>query len=322
MTRISVALCTYNGERFLDAQLASIEAQTRLPDEVVACDDRSNDNTVAVLRAFQDRAPFPVRVVSNDTRLGATGNFEKAIKLCTGDLIALADQDDVWLPEKVARSETALAAQPGVGPVFSNAKVVDETLRPLGYNLWEAIGFSAGQQDLVRGGRALPVLLYHQVVTGATMTFRADLRPFVLPIPRDWVHDGWIAFLVAATGQLALVQESLILYRQHRGNQIGGRRRGFFELLRRARRPHGGRGFVRDLARFRVARAKLSAPGVRLRDPATLVAIDDLVAHLMIRTSLGRSRLGRLGPVLREARTGRYGRYSLGIVSVAQDLLL
>ncbi len=94
--------------RCLEPQLASLLAQTRLPDELVACDDGSTDGTVSILEAFARRAPFPVRIERNDVRLRSTRNFEKAIGLCTGDLIATSDQDDVWLPEKLALCEAAI----------------------------------------------------------------------------------------------------------------------------------------------------------------------------------------------------------------------
>src|SRR4029079_17285220 len=92
-----------NGARFLPEQLRSIAAQTRPPDELIVCDDRSTDETAQVIEAFAATAPFPVRLVRNEERLGSTRNFERAVSLCDGSLIALADQDDSWHPEKLAR---------------------------------------------------------------------------------------------------------------------------------------------------------------------------------------------------------------------------
>ena len=92
----SVAMCTYNGARFLGAQLASVAAQARAPDELVVCDDRSTDETARVVEEFAAAAPFRVRLHVNERNLGTTRNFERAVSLCEGDLIALSDQDDVW----------------------------------------------------------------------------------------------------------------------------------------------------------------------------------------------------------------------------------
>ncbi|HZB45894.1 MAG TPA: glycosyltransferase family 2 protein, partial [Pyrinomonadaceae bacterium] len=205
--KFSVAMCTYNGARFLREQLDSIAAQTRPPDELVVCDDRSTDSTTALVEEFASSAAFPVRLHVNTENLGSTKNFERAVRLCTGDLIALADQDDVWLPEKLKLSEEALARSPRVGLVFTDAEVVDAALAPLGFTLWQRIDFSANEKARIRRGRGFDVLLEHNVVTGATMAFRAELRPLVLPIPTEGrlIHDGWIALLAAAVSDLAFV---------------------------------------------------------------------------------------------------------------------
>src|SRR5262245_49520236 len=112
MTRLSVALCTYNGARFLHDQLSSIARQSSLPHELVICDDRSSDNTVAIIERFALGAPFPVRWQVNATNLGSTKNFELAISRCHGDVIALSDQDDIWQRDKLAQIERVLLQFP------------------------------------------------------------------------------------------------------------------------------------------------------------------------------------------------------------------
>src|SRR5215510_13144854 len=102
--KISIAMCTHNGAPYLAEQLNSILAQTRLPDEVVVCDDCSSDNSRAILESFASKAPFLVSLQFNEQRLGSTKNFEKTIELCQGDVIALCDQDDVWSIEKLAQT--------------------------------------------------------------------------------------------------------------------------------------------------------------------------------------------------------------------------
>src|SRR4029077_8380451 len=113
--RLSIAMCTYNGARFLPEQLESIAAQTRLPDELVVCDDGSADESAEIVRNFGKNAPFPVRLELNEKNLGATKNFEKAIGLCQGDLISLADQDDVWKPQKLSKLWLVFQENPGAG---------------------------------------------------------------------------------------------------------------------------------------------------------------------------------------------------------------
>src|SRR5579863_2954193 len=122
---ISVAMCTYNGGRYLTEQLESIGAQSRLPGELVVCDDHSTDDSIGILRQFQADAPFPVRIIQNALRLGSTRNFDQAIGLCRGEFIALSDQDDRWLPGKLERLAEVLAENPFLGGVFSDANLID-----------------------------------------------------------------------------------------------------------------------------------------------------------------------------------------------------
>ena len=140
--KISVALATYNGGRFLNDQLQSIAAQDRRPDELVVCDDGSSDETPAMLWKFAATCPFEVRLEMNGRHLGAGGNFSRAVASCRGDVIALCDQDDVWLPAKLARLESAFAADTRTGFVFSDATLIDAESRLLRRRLWETLGFA------------------------------------------------------------------------------------------------------------------------------------------------------------------------------------
>ena len=139
LMQISVAMCTYNGQKYLEEQLNSIAVQSLLPIELVICDDGSADDTAEIVRQFSSTAPFPVHFFKNERNLGSTKNFEKAVSLCVGELIALSDQDDVWVPEKLARLAAVLAANPSVGGVFSNAQLIDGASRPLERLLWNEV---------------------------------------------------------------------------------------------------------------------------------------------------------------------------------------
>jgi len=319
---ISVALCTYNGARFLESQLASYPQQTRVPDELVVCDDLSTDDTLAILERFRARAPFPVHIVRNDERLGSTKNFEKAIGLCTGDLIATSDQDDVWLPDKLALCEAAIDAQPACGLVFTNADVVDDELRSLGHHLWEAIHFGAWDRRRVRRGRGFDVLLRQWLVTGATMMFRAEHRPHILPIPESWVHDGWIAFIIGALAPVTCVNRSTMQYRQHAAQQIGGKKLGWRDLYERAREV--GRGHFRlDYERFCLAYERLSALAGRLRDPGILARVARKVRHQQRRLAISEcpSRCKRMLLAIDELLRWGYQRYSPTTTHFLKDLL-
>src|SRR5262245_47180770 len=129
--RLSIALCTYNGAVYLKEQLDSLAAQTRMPDELVISDDRSTDDTLRLIEEFAATAGFPVRLSVNESNLGIAKNVEKAISLCRGDVILLSDQDDVWHADKLETVEGIFEVKPQLSLVFSNAELVDETLKPL-----------------------------------------------------------------------------------------------------------------------------------------------------------------------------------------------
>ncbi len=224
MKFISIALCTYNGAQYLQHQLDSIAEQTLLPGELVACDDRSSDTTVQILKGFSEKAPFPVHIHINDSNLGVARNFEKCASLCTGELIALCDQDDVWKPGKLEKLAAALNGNPEAGFVFCDAELVDENLTSLNRYLWDEKpnSFSKKERQSFAYSGQIPHLLKKNMVTGACMMFRASLTSQFAPIPRTWIHDYWIATIAAALGHRGIiVDEPLILYRQHANQQIG-----------------------------------------------------------------------------------------------------
>lgn len=318
--RVSVALCTFGGGRFLPDQLASVRAQTRLPDELVALDDGSSDDSVALLRAFAAEAPFRVRVEVNPTRLGSSANFARAFALCTGDLIAPADQDDVWHPDKLAALERALAANPAAGFAFADADVVNADLSPRGHTLWQAIRFGRREQARFAAGGGFECLLRRYRVTGATLMFRAALRELFLPVPPGWVHDAWIGLVLSAVGRGVPVPTPLIRYRQHPAQQHGGAMRGIADDYAAARRltPEACDA-VAD--RYAAARAWLERlPGV---SAARLALLAGKVAfHRRRAARRRRSRLARWPGVLAELARGGYSRYARGLLAAGQDVLM
>jgi glycosyltransferase involved in cell wall biosynthesis len=318
---LSVAMCTYNGARFLPEQLESIAAQTRLPGELVVCDDRSTDESVEIVRNFARHAPFPVHLEINEENLGSTKNFEKAIGLCQGDIITLADQDDVWYPKKLELLESVFLSRPSVGVVFSDADVVDENQITLGYRLWVSVGFGPTCQKGISNGRSTQVLLNRNVVTGATMAFRTKFRDLVLPIPKIWVHDGWIAWLVSTTADLACIGEPLIRYRRHSGQQIGPLDLTFSERVARASRA-SSEEYCALAQGFTSARERLLRVGDASRIRAVIPQIEMKIKHLEKRAQMTTKRSSRLPLILGELLSGRYHRYSRGWKSAAKDLLL
>jgi len=317
--KLSVALCTHNGSRFLRDQLESIAAQTRIPDELIVSDDGSTDSTGQIVADFARQAPFPVRWHTHPTPTGSTENFEKAITLCEGDIIALSDQDDVWLPDRLQATESAFQSDAGAGAFFSDAEIVDDSLNPLGYRLRDVVRFGRSEQDDMRQGQAVPLLLRRNVVTGATLAFRSEFRKLILPIPEGWVHDAWIALLIGARSKLTFESRPLIKYRQHSSNQIGALKRGFGEQLEDASAPHA-MVYATVAANFAVARERLLGAQALAISPEIIRLFEAKIAHMKARAALPHSRIRRLPVALRELAAGRYHCYSNAWKSFARDL--
>ena len=322
--KISVAMCTYDGAEFLPAQLESIIAQSRLPDEIVVCDDGSTDETQTLLKQFAATSPVAVSLHVNEKNLGSVKNFEKAIKLCTGDVIAISDQDDVWRSNKLQLIENAFHKAPKAGMVFSDAEIVDENLNSLDRRMWDDVGFDAHKRKLVRSGHALEVLVTGWTVTGATMAFRSEFVKLALPIPDEiaMIHDGWIALTVAAVAEVVMIEEPLIKYRQHGRQQIGapdrkqpGTEPNLLETFRR-------RNTTADLHKILATlEQRLVAQSASYDTRSALSFVGDYSFHLNVRANLPQNRLNRLPTILRELLTRRYHEYANGFKSAAKDLV-
>jgi glycosyltransferase involved in cell wall biosynthesis len=315
---ISIALCTYNGERYLPEQLDSFLRQTRRPDELVVSDDGSQDGTVSLVETFAARAPFPVRLFLNHQNVGHNRNFEKAISQGRGSVIAPSDQDDVWLPEKLAEIEQVFQERPGLGYLIHDATVVDEKLQPLGYSLWEAIRFKPRLQKIFANGGAREILFKSQYVWGCTLALRGDLPAKIFPIPPLWDHDRWIGLVVSLLAEVTLIAQPLILYRQH-GDQRYGVDKG--RSLRNLTRNLTKGQYAQRAAMWTAALDHLATAEVLNINQKFLRAMEDKIEHLHCRSQMARSRLRRFPYVLREIILGRYHRYSSGWVSAAKDLL-
>lgn len=320
---ISIAMCTYNGSRFLSEQLESMATQTRLPHELVICDDRSSDESFELIRAFAKRAPFPVRAEINKVNLGTTKNFEKAISLCQGEIIALADQDDVWKPQKLAVLQAALVEHPEAGYVFSDAELLDEHGNLTGRKLWESGRFRGSFLHDFAAARQVAVLLRWTVVTGATMAFRSSLKTVVMPFSSHFVHDYWISLLASCLGAYGVpISEPLIQYRQHMGQQIGAGKKSFLNRVRRA-----GRAAATDRNRnalgLQDARDRLLLAAADGRTPLAshVRLVEEKLAHCFRRADVHSAHgIAKVRAIFSEALTGRYGRFSNSWRSIVEDL--
>ncbi|TFD61344.1 glycosyltransferase family 2 protein [Cryobacterium suzukii] len=318
--RVSVALCTYNGAAYLEEQLLSILGQSLPVCEIVVSDDGSTDDTLAVVeRVTAGLVGIEVVVLRNATARGVTANFEQALAACSGELIALCDQDDIWWPERVDRMVSEFIRRPSLEMLHADARLVGAAGVPLGFTLLQTLGVSAADRAAVHAGHAIDAYLRRNIVTGATMMLRRELVERSRPFPAAWVHDEWMAMVAASTGLVDLLDEPLTDYRQHGGNQIGVTNLDASGKLGRLRVPRTARN-ARLLARAAALQQRASAfePSA---SASVLAMIDAKLAHEARRSALPAARLLRVGPVVRGWRAGDYSRFGLGLQDMLRDLV-
>ncbi len=317
---VSVALCTHEGSRFVKEQAESILQQTVVPDEVILSDDASSDHTVELVESvFAGRNDVRLRVLRNEKPLGVVANFQQAALAATGDIIFLSDQDDRWRPEKVERMLAEFASRPQLLLLHSDALLVDEHGASLGVTLFDSLDVSDNEVSNIKSGNAFGVLLRRNLALGASMAFRRQLLEIAVPFGDAWVHDEWLAIVAAAHGEDAidLIEEQLLDYRQHSNNQIGARKRSASAKIARLRES-------RQLRNERLRRGSEQLLG-RLVESGTkkeiLVAIEQKVAHERVRSGYPTSRWRRVGPIVRELRTGRYALSGRGWMGIIADVV-
>lgn len=236
---ISIAMATYNGEKYLKEQLESIYAQTYENIEVIVCDDRSMDRTVDILDTYHREKGLKYYV--NEENLGFVRNFEKAINLCTGEYIALADQDDVWLSHKLS---TLLENINGYDLICSDCKLIDET------NSVIHDSFKVFSKMVIPNPTDFRSYIASNVVTGCTAMFKRDLLNLAFPIPKvSPYHDWWLSIVAASNNGMYYLEEPLILYRQHTLNHTGANQAKGFSYFNRVWRAFSF--FSQDRAAFR-----------------------------------------------------------------------
>lgn len=310
-TTLSVALPTYNGDRYLSGQLDSILRQRRRPDEVVISDDASTDETIAVARRYEREYPDIVRVLRGSENLGVTGNFERAIRCCTGDVIALSDQDDRWYEGKLSAQFDAFRASDGCLVVHDSRYLVDGDSTDR--TLWD--GKEPDPRTLDGDPRAiLEALLAENFVQGATMLFGRKFRDLVLPIPDSFLYDHWIALVAALSTGIRTLEEPLMLHRIH-DQQAHGAAASLLDQVR-TELSRGPETFCQYAARWDALLERLETveDGVLTLDRPV---IEDLVLE---RQAFDRRRktihapestlTERLDALWTLLRTGSYGEYS------------
>jgi glycosyltransferase involved in cell wall biosynthesis len=222
MMSVSVAMATYNGQKYLDRQLESLAGQIYPPAELVVTDDASEDRTLSIIEDFSRRSPFPVRIWQNTARIGYRKNFMQASSLCRSDLIAFCDQDDRWYPNKIATC-VELFGNSEILLVYHNADVVSS----------DGAFFDRLEEFAAKHSVSLPSSVNPMShAMGFTQMFRRTMVQFSAlwqysldhnHPDQPMAHDQWFFFLASVFGQIAYVDEPLAAYVQHGDNAFGWR---------------------------------------------------------------------------------------------------
>lgn len=223
--KISVAMCTYNGECFLAEQLYSILDQNVPVDEIVICDDGSTDKTLQIIDRFIQKNKAPIKCIRNSRNLGYTKNFEKAICLCAGDIILLADQDDIWMSNKVEIICNYFSENPDKEYVFSNAILINSMGTDcFERDLFNVVGLTRRDIKLFEDGCSYDVMAVSSKVTGATTALKASFIPYCLPFPnlgKLAIHDGMMSASASIWNKIGCIDQYLIKYRIHLDQSVG-----------------------------------------------------------------------------------------------------
>lgn len=224
---ISIALCTYNGEKYIAEQLRSIFNQTLLPDEIVISDDDSKDRTIEIIEELKKETTIDIKTFVNKPSLGVYKNFEQAILKCSGDIILCSDQDDIWKKEKIEKTVNKL--NEGNILAFCNASVVLNDIEHYVAPLWN--------KKQIKEKKDLPYKSFVMKGTsaaGCLMAFKKELVNKIIPFPDEIYHDDWLVTCGAILGKIGIVDEELMYYRQHGDNVVGikrGNKLSYFKSL-------------------------------------------------------------------------------------------
>lgn len=203
--KISVLVCTYNGERFIQEQLTSILEQTRLPDEIIVCDDNSDDDTVGIVREVLAGYSVPAAIFVNETNLGFRKNFEQGILKCTGDWIALSDQDDVWMNNRLQEMERSLESDTTL--CYSDWIITNTELKPIESILSTLKYRDDTSEFLVDSIENL------NIIHGCRLMVRTDVAK--RSIPFEFSHDHYLCMTAPVFGKVKHCDQKLMFYRRH-----------------------------------------------------------------------------------------------------------
>lgn len=232
MSTVAVIMATYNGEKYLREQIESILNSSYQDFEIFIYDDGSTDNTLKLISEYEKLYPSKIHIHQNEKNLGVCINFLRAVSMTTMDYIMLCDQDDVWKPDKIAKTlkrmknmESRFGKNLPLA-VFTDADIVDENLNIINKSFFGYNHLDPSKTDLAH-------ILMENKLIGCTVMINSSVRKLLhnypLPINAKF-HDWWIALITSSMGKIGYINERTLYYRQHSSNIVGGS--GFFSYVK------------------------------------------------------------------------------------------
>lgn len=219
--RVSVAMATYNGEKYIKEQIDSILVNLNENDELIISDDGSTDKTIKIIKQYME----------NDSRIklydgphnGVKQNFANAINSCSGKFIFLSDQDDIWMDNKVEEVLNVFEENKNITLVLHNCKIVNKNLEENKETFFE----------YRNSGKGIIKNIWKNTYIGCCMVFKREIKNKFLPIPNDIeMHDQWIGIINEKYGKSYFLDKCLIKYRRHEKNVSQMKHFGMKKMIR------------------------------------------------------------------------------------------
>lgn len=220
---ISVAIASFNGEKYIRKQIESILNQTRKVDEIVISDDGSTDKTLAIIKDISAHTNIEIVQIKNNKNHGYCGNFENAIKNTKGDIVFIADQDDVWMPDKVEKVVQLFSDFRDCNAVITNGNIINQNEQVLSDSLTSSFTVTDYIMHL-DGPEWLELSVSRPLCNGMALAISRTLFSEILPFPDTTIgHDHWIVFNSILTHGCYHLDEKLVSYRLHGNNTAGNK---------------------------------------------------------------------------------------------------
>lgn len=220
--KISVAMATYNGEKYIKEQLESILKQTFVPDEIIICDDNSNDNTIGIIDNTLKKEDIKYSVIKHERNEGVVKTFKEALKASTGDYVFLCDQDDYWYTDKVERFIDVFKRSKEINVILSDANITDEKLVKQRKTLWETLKFYPQNKDYNSLNEYIKKEMFKRnIFTGMCMCVRKSWLDNLPDYSNFMLHDEFMGWNALIDSSIYLLQKSTAAYRQHNNNAVG-----------------------------------------------------------------------------------------------------